>query len=70
MILSMFFLAIELALIQIGLRVHRTFRRLDIGRDPAHRAQDHQFRIALFRALALEEIAEDGDIAQSRYLVA
>src|ERR1700686_4788480 len=65
----MLLLAIELSVIQIVLRVHWTFRRLDIGRNPAHRAQNHQFRVALLRALALEEIAEDRDIAQSRYLV-
>src|SRR6202023_1456346 len=68
--LSMFFLAIELAVIQIRLRVHWTFRRLDSGCNPAHSAQNHQFRVALLRALAFEEIAEDRDIAQSRYLVA
>src|SRR3979490_1860054 len=66
----MLFLAIELIVIQIWLRIHRTFRSLDIGRNPAHRAQNHQFRVALLRAFALEEIAEDRDIAQSRYLVA
>jgi len=66
----MLFLAIELAVIQIRLRVHRTLRRLDIRCDPAHRAQNHQFRVALLRALALEEIAEDRDIAQSGYLFA
>src|SRR6202162_4019243 len=66
----MLLLAIELSVIQIGFRVHRTFRRLDIRRNPAHRAQNHQFRVALLRALALEEIAEDRDITQSRYLIA
>src|ERR1700680_2752520 len=66
----MFFLAIELSVIQIGLRVHWTFRRLYMRCNPAHRAQNHQFRVALLRALALEEIAEDRDIAQSWYLVA
>src|SRR6202795_3565167 len=66
----MLFLAIELALIQIWLWIHRTLGRLDIGCNPAHRAQNHQFRVALLGALALEEIAEDRDIAQSRYLVA
>src|SRR5260370_39460630 len=62
-------LAIELAVIQIWLRVYRALRRLDIGRNPAHRAQNHQFRVALLRALALEEIAEDRDITQFRYLI-
>src|SRR5437588_5099676 len=66
----MLFLAIELAVIQIRLRIHRTLWSLDIWCDPAHRAQNHQFRVALLRALALEEIAEDRDIAQSRYLIA
>src|ERR1700687_3958108 len=34
-------LAVELALIQIRLRIYRGLRRLDTGRNPAHRAQDH-----------------------------
>src|SRR5208283_4631235 len=62
-------LAIELALIQIRHRHRRTLRRLDTGRNPVHGAQNHQFRVALLGALAFEEIAEDGDIAQSRNLV-
>ena len=66
----MLFLAIELIVIKIRLGVHRTLRRLDIWCDPAHGTENHQFRVALLRALALEEIAEDRYIAQSGYLIA
>ena len=66
----MLFLAIELIVIKIRLRIHRTLRRLDIWCDPAHGTENHQFRVALLRALALEEITEDRDIAQSWHLVA
>src|ERR1700693_1125685 len=63
------FLAIELAFVQIRLRGRRTVRCLDTGRNPAHRAQNHQFRVAFLVALALEEIADDRDIAQPGNLV-
>src|SRR5271163_187919 len=62
-------LRVELSFFQIGLRTLRRIRRLGARRNLAHRAQYHQFRIALLIALTLEEIAQDRDIAKERKFV-
>jgi hypothetical protein len=44
-------------------------RALRVGRNAVHGTQDHQFRIALLRALAAEKIPQDRNIAQAGNLV-
>src|ERR1700680_1682680 len=60
---------IELPVVQERLRVFGPGRSFRIGRDPVYGAQHHQFRIALLRVLALEEIAQDRNIPKAGNLV-
>src|ERR1022692_608968 len=56
---------IKLLVIHVGFRIPRSGRSFSIGRDPMHRAQDHQFRIAFLKTLTLEKITEDRNIPEA-----
>src|SRR5580698_6118654 len=62
-------LSIKLIFVEERLRILRTFRRLGAGCDAMHRAQHHQFRIALLQILAFEQIAENRNVSESRKLI-
>src|ERR1035437_4401777 len=60
---------VELAGIQERLRIFGECRLLRVRRNASHRAQDHEFRIALLQALAAKKVAQDRNVAKAANLV-
>src|ERR1700684_3167492 len=60
---------VKLIFVEERLRILRSSRRLGTGCDAMHRAQHHQFRIALLHILALEQIANNRKVGESRKFV-
>src|SRR5581483_10311356 len=62
-------LVVEFTLVHEWLRIIRSGWLLRAGRYPPRRTQNHQLRVALLCALALEEVAQDWNVSESRDLI-
>src|SRR5580698_5778883 len=62
-------LSIKLIFVEEWLRIDGSGRCLRAGCNAMHRAQHHQFRIALLQILAFKQIAQNRNVAESRKFV-
>src|SRR5579864_691165 len=60
---------VELPSVHKRFRIRGRGRRLRVGRNAMHRAQDHECRITLLQALAAKKVSQDRNIAQTWNLV-